>query len=221
MPRGRTTQGQLVSGISSPSTGPATASTVERGRTVVRLDDRHADRIVDGGEVGSAHIGKFDRGRAGVARGWRNAHWCRRCRRSAPEIAAPNPRPRLPSLLPSPCPDAAAQAAFSLTRCEVQGDLRRGAIGAIGISYSTASRISAFTSTSCGMGVKGSTKKISASIIPSATGGRWWKDDAGAAPQQPSWFDRRWLARMAAAGMPHRSGRAIGRGTCFFFSVAA
>ena len=30
---GRTTQGQLVSGISSPSTGPATASTAERGCT--------------------------------------------------------------------------------------------------------------------------------------------------------------------------------------------
>ena len=31
MPRGFTTQGQLVSGISSPLTGPATARRIERG----------------------------------------------------------------------------------------------------------------------------------------------------------------------------------------------
>ena len=35
MPRGFTTHGQLVSGISSPFTGPATAITVERGWTAV------------------------------------------------------------------------------------------------------------------------------------------------------------------------------------------
>ena len=42
MPRGLTTHGQLVSWISSPSTGPATASTVEARPHGRRVDDRQA-----------------------------------------------------------------------------------------------------------------------------------------------------------------------------------
>ena len=61
MPNGRTTQGQLVSAIASPSTGPATASTVDRGwtglcaATLARISEWTglAFRLVDRAETGN------------------------------------------------------------------------------------------------------------------------------------------------------------------------
>ena len=55
MARGRTTHGQLVSWISSPSTGPATASTAERGWSDVRSRIADLDGIVDCREIGRLH----------------------------------------------------------------------------------------------------------------------------------------------------------------------
>ncbi len=55
MPFGRTTQGQLVSGMASPLTGPATAMTAERGLHRQAVDNRGLDGVVDGGEVRGLH----------------------------------------------------------------------------------------------------------------------------------------------------------------------
>ena len=87
-PSARTTQGQLVRAISSPSTGPATASTAERGRSEVWSRMADLDRLVDGGEVGGlARSGRTRRLGIGVRARSRSAHWCRRCRRSGSETA--------------------------------------------------------------------------------------------------------------------------------------
>ena len=82
--------GNWSSRISSPSTGPATASTAERGCTEVRSSIGRLDRVVDGGEIGRLHDRKLDRLGIRSRPGSRSAHWCRRCRRSGSETAAPS-----------------------------------------------------------------------------------------------------------------------------------
>ena len=69
------------------------------GRSAVRASTAFVDRVVDGRVIGGLDVGKPLPRRVCDRRSARSAHWCRRCRRSAPESGC---RPSLPAITSLP-----------------------------------------------------------------------------------------------------------------------